>query len=52
MGRIEKIFQEEGSVDIRVRKQEQAYDLCVGEEQADQCGWIMERCMKKGRDKK
>lgn len=34
MGRVEDIFQEEGSVDVRAQRKEQAQDLCVGEEQA------------------
>lgn len=52
MGTVEKIFQEEGSVGIKDQRQEQAHDFCFGGKQAGQSGWIMERCMKKGRDKK
>lgn len=47
MGRVEKIFQEEGTVDIRVQKKERALDLHVGGGQAGQCGWITERSMRK-----
>ena len=47
MGRVEKIFQEEGTVDIRVQKKERALDLGVGGGQAGQCGWITERSMRK-----
>lgn len=52
MGRVEKTFQKEVSVGIRDQRQEQAHDFCFGEKQAGQSGWIMERNMKKGRDKK
>lgn len=52
MGRVEEVFQEEGAVDVRAQRKEQAQDLCVGEEQAGQSGWIMERSMKKGGNKR
>lgn len=48
MGRVEEVFQEEGPVGVRAQRKEQAQDLGAGEAQAGQCGWTMERSMKKG----
>lgn len=39
MGRVEKVFREEGTVDIRAQRKGQALDLRVGEGQAGPCGW-------------
>lgn len=51
-GRVEEVFQEEGSVDVRAQSKEQASTGCAGEEQAGQSGWIMERSMKKEGNKR
>lgn len=52
MGRVEKVFQEGETVDIRAQRKEQAHDFSAGEEQAGQCGWNMERSVRKRRDKR
>lgn len=50
--RVEEVFQEAGSVDVRAQSKEKAQDLGAGEEQAGQSGGIMERSMKKGGNKR
>lgn len=47
LDRIPEVFQEEGTPDNRAQRKEQAHDVCAGEEQAGQCGRIMEGRMRK-----